>query len=72
MKRNREERFKSSGTHHLLISPHTSEERQERRLLISLFHFCPCIEILYSLILEFLQVVILKIENSNMLEITEK
>jgi hypothetical protein len=30
MKRNREERLKSSGTHHFLVSPHNREERGER------------------------------------------
>jgi hypothetical protein len=39
MKRNREERLKSGGTHHFLVSPHNSEKMEERRLLTLLFHY---------------------------------
>jgi len=55
MKRNREERLKSSGTHHIFISPHNREESGERRLLTLLILFYSCIEILY-LILELLKI----------------
>jgi len=47
MKRNREERLKSSGTHHLFISPYNSEESGGEKAFNIVVPFLPFIEILY-------------------------